>query len=632
MADKNFNDDGDDSLWTNPDNWLENVKPADGESVAIGAYVVTYDEDMSLWANGINGLTLTSTLALAFSVDANTYLKMMSGTNVTLTNSVLYMGYSGNPIQAGYTAKIEMNPSANGVGDIILTDAANFVTQGTATWGRAGTAWVAEIFDDGTGATAADDHIHIDTNLVPVVANDVEIFIEQTSGTYTHYDLMRSFAWTDEGGGSYKIEFDYNVVDAGDTDLNYAHAVGAKVYVVSRNVQIFSGSAFGWQFADGATTTKTTCAETYFRDSYRHNTKGDGSSFDHCVFDLIKGSPGLFNASGGVGLHYNWDDVLICRNELYATLIATFHGLYHLNNVHFQGIDSRLFYSGSIGLYWRGGRCNTRKTGVLEALRIMPGSFIENVEFEADQAGGILAVTVSGNLDIRSCDISDDLLTDSGQLGMRCMLNNTLVGGNLTANYGAVYSVNHNQDPGAVRAEIHGSIIEKQATTTYDGSDWALEITPYSNISAANPLWVKLADIPCKGGTPITVTARCAVNTAYGHASGDPSLVLDRGDCHGIETTVPWVLTSDSNPPEAADWEIATTGAQTPSGDGDDDITVELWIKIPYYAAGAAVFVDDFVVTGSSSVVAIDMWPAASLQAAGGGIAHLVGDGGGLVG
>jgi hypothetical protein len=196
-------------------------------------------------------------------------------------------------------------------------------------------------------------------------------------------------------------------------------------------------------------------------------------------------------------------------------------------------------------------------------------------------------------------------------------------GGDVIADAGALVSINDQQVDGAAKAWYRGSVVEKQDTTTYDTSDWALEITPYSDISSTHPLWVKLADIPCKGGTAITVTARCAVNTAYGYDSGDPSLVVDRGDCHGIETTVPWVLTSDSDPPEAADWEIATSGALTPSGAATADITVELWIKVPYYAigGGAAVFVDDIQVTGASvDSDQISYWPGAQARAAGGGL------------
>jgi len=611
--------------WSTATKWTGNTVPADQDDVDINnGDIVTFDVDLSGLANGLASLDIDSGSLLTHATNANTYLKMDDDADIILgatTPAYWAIGIAGSPIDAARTAMVEMNPSANGLATIVLNANSTLDTAGNATWGRGAAAWVSEIFDDGVGAAANDDHIHITDDLDVDVFNNVLILIEQTSGTYTHYDLMQASAWTDEGGGSYKIEFDYNEIEGGggDTDLTYAHAVGAKVYVVSRNVQIFSGTGHGWSFDDNATTTLTTCLETYLRDSYRHNTQGNGSSFDHCVFDLIEGSPGLFYLSGGYGLHYNWDDVLICRNELYATLISSFNGFYNLNNVHFQGIDSRVFYSGTIGLYWRGGRCNTRKTGVLDTLRLMSGSFIENVEFEAALAGEIIVGASAGNLDIRTCNISDDLLTGSLSRAMRCMLNNTLIGGDLTAGYGAVYSINHNQDPGAVRAEIHGSIIEKQATTTYDGSDWALEITPGAYITSDNPLWVKLADIPCGGFDTFTVTGRCAVNTAYGHASGDPVLVLDRGDCHGIETEVAWVLTSDSNPPEAADWEIATTGSQTPAG-GDVDILVELWIKIPYYAAGSAVFVDDIQVTGANvDSDQISYWPGAQVRAAAAG-------------
>jgi len=184
---------------------------------------------------------------------------------------------------------------------------------------------------------------------------------------------------------------------------------------------------------------------------------------------------------------------------------------------------------------------------------------------------------------------------------------------NLGADRTEFYSTDHNQVLGAVLAVVDGSVIQTQSTTTYDGSDWALEITPYSNISSTNPLWLKLADIACKGGDEITVTARCRVNTQYGTVN-DPVLVLDRGNCHGIETETTFGI-------EAVDtWYQASSGAKTVSGDADDDVTVELWIQVPYYVSGAAVYVDDIAVTGvSTDSDKISYWPECQIQEASGG-------------
>lgn len=616
MAVVTWNNDGDMTTWSDGDNWDTNSPPGDGDDAVLtvggGAGSIIFDEDHSAGGRNIQLASVSISGGVALSVkhdeDANTHLRIADGGDLSIEAGCTWqVGESGSPIAAGFTGKISFAPLSNGNCTINLVGVdSTFLAAGSAAWSRAGSAWVAEIK---SAALAADDHIHIDTNLVPVVANDVDIFIEQTDGTYNHYDLMTSCAWTDEGGGSYKIEFDYNVVDAGDTDLNYGHAVGAKVYIVSRNVQIFSETAFGWTMDDDSAASLTTLSECYLRDNYRHNTKGHTSKFTRCAFYGLTGQ-NTFYLMGAAGQLLTYDNCLFLDA---ATSIYLSYGEVICESCHFHGVSNAFNNMSFLGLH----DCHVSGTQVGANLRNMSAdgcSFTGHL----NQLSGRMRHCIIGATDHTSNRL---VLSDCDTASMSAPGANS-----------EVYSLNDNQVDGAVKAWVKGAVVEKQSTTKYSG-DWALEITPYSNTSATNPLWVKVADIPCKGGTAITVTAQCAVNTAYGHASGDPSLVLDRGDCHGIETTVPWVLTSDSNPPEAADWEIATSGAQTPSGDGDDDIIVELWIKIPYYAAGAKVFVDDIQVTGASvDSDQISYWPGAQARAAaaGGGLLTHPGNAGGF--
>ena len=78
-------------------------------------------------------------------------------------------------------------------------------------------------------------------------------------------------------------------------------------------------------------------------------------------------------------------------------------------------------------------------------------------------------------------------------------------------------------------------------------------------INANLPLWVKLADIACKGGDIITVSAWCQVDEAYGIAN-DPSLVLDRGDGNGVESEQTFTIAA------ADTWSQATISDKTVTG------------------------------------------------------------------
>jgi len=73
--------------WATGATWVGGVKPGNTDSVVLAASdVVTYDEDMSGWANGIAGLTLGANSALVASTSAGAYYLKMAG-NITASGA-----------------------------------------------------------------------------------------------------------------------------------------------------------------------------------------------------------------------------------------------------------------------------------------------------------------------------------------------------------------------------------------------------------------------------------------------------------------------------------------------------------------------------------------------------------------
>lgn len=98
-------------VWTTGSTWVGGVKPANNDAVVIAAGdVITYDEDMSGWANGIAGLTPGAGAVLDASTTAgNYYLKMAGSITASGAGAELRAGTSGTAYPTNCTFTIYMN-------------------------------------------------------------------------------------------------------------------------------------------------------------------------------------------------------------------------------------------------------------------------------------------------------------------------------------------------------------------------------------------------------------------------------------------------------------------------------------------------------------------------------------------
>ena len=87
--------------WSSSSTWEGGNLPADGDAVVIASgHTVTFDVDLSSWATGINGLTITGTLTVSTSTSSYMFVKAGATINGTGTFNV---GTSSNPIPYGTT-------------------------------------------------------------------------------------------------------------------------------------------------------------------------------------------------------------------------------------------------------------------------------------------------------------------------------------------------------------------------------------------------------------------------------------------------------------------------------------------------------------------------------------------------
>lgn len=87
--------------WSSTSTWDGGNLPADGDTVVIASgHTVTFDVDLSSWATGINGLTITGTLTVSTSTSSYMFIKAGATINGTGTFNV---GTSDNPIPYGTT-------------------------------------------------------------------------------------------------------------------------------------------------------------------------------------------------------------------------------------------------------------------------------------------------------------------------------------------------------------------------------------------------------------------------------------------------------------------------------------------------------------------------------------------------
>lgn len=594
MADKNWTGNGDGSSWSDASNWDTGL-PGNGDTPIIAddtnGSTVALDVDHNALGIKMAAVKIGPGMQLIHHGGMNTWLRIDDGGDLDVDGEYA-LGKSGQPITNTYTAKLSFSPASHGNCQIDITTGGGYGmhAQGSVGWGRSGTAWV------GVLASQADLN---QSDLVLTAASDwtpdptvsMVVLIEQKGnndwsewevGTVTGYNA-----------GTHTITLSAN--------LSNNHAQGARVFAVSRNVHVFSETAYGWTL--NATNGMVTAAEAYYEKCYRNGLEISGSSFDHCTFRGV-GSDRIFTGIGADGDVFNFDHTLLFDADTalylpYCNLLC--------NELHVQGCEYLFGSSFSGSLEVNDGSINVRYTPLTSyrGTRVVA----DKVYFFSTDA-----VNAGVNAHLYNCEIdTPNGLTDLTYYGGLTFLDNCKFtrSATLANTYRAyVVSRNHNQVPGAAKLWTQGSLLQKTSSPTYGSSDWALGASPGNFIDANHPLWVKVADIACKGGDTITVSAWCRVNSSYG-TSNDPSLVLDRGNCNGVEAEQTFAV-------EAADtWYQATISNQTVAGDADDDVLVGLWLEVPHYASGASVFIDKVEVSGASAVRRgeLDYWPFEQVHA-----------------
>ncbi|NQT18841.1 MAG: hypothetical protein HQ592_03985 [Planctomycetes bacterium] len=589
MADNvTWNGDGDGVTWSDGDNWDTDSPPGDGENavVDVGATVV-FDEDHSAGGRNIQLSGVNNAGTVTHKTDGNTHLRIANGgvLNIGAAHKWSAGTPGGTQIGEDYTAKISFAPASNGNCSIYLTAGAEFLGAGTNTWGRGGAEWVATLL---VQASATTDILVLDTasDWVPQITDDSFVVLIETTGAWNEFDIGTIKAYD---AGTHRITL--------TTALTNTHLAGARVFAVSRNVHVFSETEFGWTL--NAAIGSVTLAETYFEKCYRNLLEADEDSFDHCAFRGI-GSDYIWYDIGSTNDRFYWNDTLLFDAE------RAYHNMTGINvgnELHIQACIYAFYTTIMQKLEMTGGSIIVHYYPLMPyraARATLTGTYIRTNNF----LGAMSAELINCVIDIPIMVVRQTDYGASFHLH-NCLFPDSATLANTYQAY--VVSTNHNRVPGAAKIWTQGSTLQKQSEVALSGN--ALQVSPGNRINANLPLWVKLADIACKGGDIITVSAWCQVDAAYGTAN-DPSLVLDRGDSNGVESEQTFAIAA------ADTWTQATISDKTVSGDADDDLLVGLWLKVPHYAAGADVFVDKIEVSGASVPAQgeFDNWPYEQFQ------------------
>jgi len=204
--------------WSAPGTWDTGV-PIDGDDVVIASgHTVTFDVDLSSWATGINGLTITGTLTVSTSTSSYMFIKAGATINGTGTFNV---GTSSNPIPYGTTFTL-----TGGAGWYIKGDTSTgltmtvFGTEPTHQWVR---------FSENEAASQTE--LSIDTDLTGE-ANywkaGQKVLISTNKGTSEVQAALISSV------SSSTITI--------DTGLSYAKNAGDHIVLLDRNVTILQGA------------------------------------------------------------------------------------------------------------------------------------------------------------------------------------------------------------------------------------------------------------------------------------------------------------------------------------------------------------------------------------------------------
>lgn len=171
------------------------------------------------------------------------------------------------------------------------------------------------------------------------------------------------------------------------------------------------------------------------------------------------------------------------------------------------------------------------------------------------------------------------------------------------------------------------------ATLGRSGRD-CLEVDPHSLVAAKHPLWVPIIKRKVEGGKSYTLTVYAAADSTYGTGS-DPIVLICPGGANATEQELTINIatadaTKDANNGNDT-WASETSASIDVSGDADKFYPIWVYVLVP---GNAGLLFLDWEWSDNDDPE-LEYWPLNVIGAAaagGGGIAHLVGDGGGLVG
>ena len=201
--------------WSSTSTWDGGNLPADGDTVVIASgHTVTFDVDLSSWATGINGLTITGTLTVSTSTSSYMFIKAGATINGTGTFNV---GTSSNPIPYGTTFTL-----TGGAGWYIKGDTSTGLTM--TVFGTEPThQWVRFSENEAVGQT----ELSIDTDLTGE-ANYWKAGQKVLISTNKGYSEVQAALISSVSSSTITI----------DAGLSYAKNAGDHIVLLDRNVTI----------------------------------------------------------------------------------------------------------------------------------------------------------------------------------------------------------------------------------------------------------------------------------------------------------------------------------------------------------------------------------------------------------
>ena len=547
------------SLWSSVLNWTDSTKPgASGDSVMIDASC-TIDEDISGLA--LDGLIVGNDATLTWSATIDNTMVITDAHDLTIDSScAMVMAPNSSHVHL-----LQFQPLSNGncelyvAGTLTMTGSAGYRT-GTGTLWKSKLASQAET----TEATLElDDDLDLNNGGHGDITK-LEVFVEATSGTYTHYDQdFIAAGGYDAGTKIITLGANHTYLHDADDDPNAGdHA--ANVYVVTRNVQIKSNSEFGWKLTGTGTITAT---ETQFEDIYLSDPTNNTCSWSRCTFT----NSGIGNTVAFVNAKLPlFEDCLFYRcYTCFSAQVDKITG----QDSHFQAF-SRLSQSSVYPVILSGGVISG-STPMYSA----SNNRYENADVRCSSTLGR-----STGLELVNCN-----LYDYGALGypggsisqINCA--DDLGLGVLVRAFGPV--INENQVEGVHKLHYWGSLMQKVAASAIarPDRDYCLEVDPYSNMSSKFPLWVPISKKKVEGGETYTLTVYAAADSTYG-VNADPKVLICPGGANATEQELTInIETADAAKDGGGDdtWASETSANIVVSGSAGEFYPIWVYVLVP---------------------------------------------------